>query len=157
MKKNFKLKPSLNKTKKKEKYTSAVPVSPWNRIKIKGIRIKVETLIKDFILSTFKFEESKTFARINAVENLANSDGWNFKPKKLNHETELFTSWPKSRTKTKRIIDKKYKGTAKSNINLYSIICMTKKIIKQIKIHISCLNDSFFNETKGNSSEYWDE
>ena len=61
MKKNFKLKPSLNKTKKKEKYTSAVPVSPWNRIKIKGIRIKVETLIKDFTLSTFKFEESKTF------------------------------------------------------------------------------------------------
>ena len=59
MKKNFKLKPSLNKTKKKEKYTSAVPVSPCNRIKIKGIRIKVETLIKDFTLSTFKFEESK--------------------------------------------------------------------------------------------------
>ena len=114
-------------------------------------------MIKDFTLSTFKFEESKTFARINAVENLANSDGWNFKPKKLNHETELFTSWPKRRTKTKRIIDKKYKGTAKSKINLYSIICIMKKIIKQIKIHISCLNDSFFNETKGNSSEYWDE
>ena len=53
----------------------------------------------------------------------------------------------KRRTKTKRIIDKKYKGTAKSNINLYSIICIMKKIIKQIKIHISCLNDSFFNET----------
>ena len=46
-------------------------------------------------------EVSNTFANKRAVENLENSDGWNFKPKKLNQDEWLLTSWPKNRTRIK--------------------------------------------------------
>tara|TARA_B100001564_G_scaffold353994_1_gene363835 strand:- start:81 stop:281 length:201 start_codon:yes stop_codon:yes gene_type:complete len=65
---------------------------------------------------------SKTLARKRAVENFENSDGWNLKPNKLNQDIELLTSCPKKRTITNRVIEIRYNGSAKSKINLYSII-----------------------------------
>ena len=101
--------------------------------------------------------ESNILARNKAVENLENSDGWNLNPKKLNHDEWLFTSCPKNNTNTSKNKDKEYNGTAKSKINLYSKIETAKNTIRQIKIQISCLNDSFWKEKNSKPSVFCDE
>ena len=74
-KKQFKDRPSLKKTKKKEKYTSAVPVSPCNKIIADGIKNTKE--VNRMCLAFFRsiLYESNILARNKAVENLENSDG----------------------------------------------------------------------------------
>tara|TARA_B100000900_G_C20442859_1_gene659763 strand:+ start:533 stop:898 length:366 start_codon:yes stop_codon:yes gene_type:complete len=121
---------------------------------MKGIITIIITLAKDFNLLIFITDESKTLANKRAVENLVNSDGWNLKPSKLNQDVELLTSCPKNKTIINSKMDRRYNGSAKSKINLYSIIWIIKKTRRQIKIQINCLKDSFSKVKKEMFSEY---
>ena len=75
-------------------------------------------------------------------------------PKILNHDEWLLTSSPTNNTNISKKRDSIYRGTAKSNINLYSKIDTAKKTTKHIHIQISCLKDSFWKEKKSNPSVF---